>query len=53
MEIQDQTGFSEDIARALLLKNEWSANLAIRKFAEDPDYIQKTFGFEIGANTVP
>lgn len=41
------------MARALLLKNEWNSDLAIRKFSEDYDYISKTFGFEIGANPVP
>lgn len=37
----------------MLLKNEWNADLAIRRFAEDYDYVSKTFGFEIGAIEVP
>ena len=41
------------MARALLLQNEWNADLAIRKFSEDVDYIEKTFNFEIGTNQMP
>ena len=46
-------GLSEDMARALLLKNEWNVELAIKQFTEDYDYISKTFGFEIGQNEPP
>ena len=49
-EIKDQTGLSDDMARAMLLKNEWNSDLAIKSFAEDFDYIRRVFGFEIGAN---
>ena len=41
------------MARALLLKNEWNTGLAIKRFAEDYDYVSRTFGFEIGATQVP
>ena len=37
------------MASALLLKNEWNSDLAIKKFVEDYNYISKTFNFEIGA----
>ena len=46
-------GVSEDMARALLLKNEWNHEIALKNFTEDFDYILNTFGFEIGANPVP
>lgn len=52
-DIQDAMGVSSDIAQALLLKNEWNADLAIKAFSEDVDYISKTFGFEIGQNGEP
>lgn len=51
--IQDSVGCSEDLARALLVKNEWNADLAIKAFVECEDYIQETFGFELGTNEVP
>jgi len=46
-------GVSEDLASALLLKNEWNSDLAIKKFVEDYNYISKTFNFEIGAGQIP
>lgn len=46
-------GVTEDLGRALLLKNEWNHQLAIKSFTEDYDYISKTFGFEIGTNPIP
>ena len=44
----DQMGVSEDLARAMLLKNEWNHDLAIKNFCENPNYIKETFGFELG-----
>ena len=41
------------MSRALLLKNQWNSNLAIKSFTEDYDYVSKTFGFEIGAKEIP
>ena len=52
-QVIDEMGLSDDMARALLIKNEWNPELAIGNFSKDPDYIQKTFGFEIGVNQVP
>ena len=41
------------MCRAFLLKNGWNADLAIKSFTSEFDYIETTFGFEIGANEVP
>lgn len=38
-QISDQAGFSDDMCRALLLKNEWNSDLVIKSFTEDFDYI--------------
>lgn len=46
-------GVSDDLARAMLLKNGWNADLVLRHFAEDCDYIKNTFGFELGAIELP
>jgi len=46
-------GVSEDMARALLLKNEWNSDLAIKAFTEDYEYISKTFNFELGSGESP
>ena len=51
--IIDEGGFSDDMARALLLKNNWNSGKAIKSFIEDMDYIRNTFGFEIGENEPP
>ena len=53
LQIEENIGLSEDMCRALLLKNEQRADLAIKAFTRDLDYVEKTFGFEIGANEVP
>ena len=41
------------LTRALLLKNQWNADHAVREFSEDPDYFRDKFGFEIGENLPP
>jgi len=52
-EVKDAVGVSDDLARALLLKNSWNADLAMKSFAEDYNYIKRTFNFEIGSGRLP
>ena len=43
----EDLGVAEDLARALLMKNKWSADKAIQAILNDPDYIEKTFKFSM------
>lgn len=52
-QIVDDIGISDDLARALLIRNGWSPSIALRNFSEDESYIFKTFGFNIGTNELP
>ena len=45
--VKDDLGVSDDLARALLMKNKWSADKAIQAILTDPDYIEKTFKFTL------
>ena len=49
----DEMGISDDMARALLIKNEWSDGLAYKAFTEDENYIFNTFKFNLGENEIP
>ena len=37
--VVDELGLSDDMARALLIKNEWNPDLAVGKFCQDADYV--------------
>ena len=50
--IVDEMGVSDDLARVLLIKNEWNDGLAYKAFTEDENYIFNTFKFELGENEI-
>ena len=43
----EELGVSENLARALLIKNGWGRQEAIDALVSDPDYIFKTFRFDL------
>lgn len=49
-QVIEDLGISEDMARAVLIKNQWTASKAIQAFINSPDYIQKTFKFDCSNN---
>ena len=46
-EVSDELGISENLARALLIKNGWARQEAIDAYISDPDYVMKTFKFDL------
>ena len=46
-ELVDELGLSEDLARAILMKNKWNVGKAVTAFAKDPDYIENNFKCEL------
>ena len=53
MAVIDDLGVTSDFARALLIRNEWNPQLALRRFADDFDYCLNTFNFALGENEPP
>lgn len=50
-EVSDELGISENLARALLIKNGWGRQEAIDAILSDPDYIAKEFKFNLNFKT--
>ena len=46
-EVAESLGMSEDLSRAILIKNGWHVQTAIDAILEDEDYIEKVFKFTL------
>ena len=52
-EVSEELGISENVARAMLIRNGWARQAAIDALLQDPDYIMKEFKLDLNITKNP